>query len=178
MDEYRDSTDSEHAATVESDAVTPGFVGVPQLGTSDVPQVGAGTSDERQCREQLTEETILSASSASNSLEFKMASNSELQHLIELNQNPHTTNSTTTWLRRFNKWALQKQLKIGDITDIPRAELDGVLQKFYAELVKQNGQDYEPESLKVMIASLNQHIKGECGFSILNDRFLNYLEKF
>ena len=76
---------SEHAATVESDAVTPGFVGVPQLGTSDVPQVGAGTSDERQCREQLTEETILSASSASNSSEFKTASNSELQHLIELN---------------------------------------------------------------------------------------------
>ena len=96
--------------------------------------------------------------------------NSELQHLIELNQNPHTTNSATTWLRRFNKWALQKQLKIGDITDIPRAELDGVLQKFYAELVKQNGQEYEPESLKVMIASLNRHIKGECGFSILNDK--------
>ena len=66
---------------------------MPQLGTSNVPQVGAGTSDERQCREQLTEETILSASSASNSLEFKTASNSELQHLIELNQNPHTTNS-------------------------------------------------------------------------------------
>ena len=62
--------DSEHAVTVESDAVTPGFVGVPQLGTSDVPQIGAGTSDERQCREQLTEETILSASSASNSSEL------------------------------------------------------------------------------------------------------------
>ena len=65
--------DSEHAATVESDTVTPGFVGMPQLGMSDVPQVGAGTSDERQCREQLIEETILSASSDSNSSEFKTA---------------------------------------------------------------------------------------------------------
>ena len=120
-----------------------------------------------QFRQQLTEKTILSVS---NSSEFKTASNSELQHLIELNQNPHTTNSTTTWLRRFNKWALQKQLKIGDITDIPKAELDGILQKFYAELMKQNGQEYEPESLKVMIASLNRHIKGECGFSILIDK--------
>ena len=54
--------------------------------------------------------------------------------------------------------------------DIPRAELDGVLQKFYAELVKQNGEEYEPESLKVMIASLNRHIKGECGYSILSDK--------
>ena len=142
-------------------------MGVPQVGTSDMPQVEAGTSDECQFRQQLTEKTILSAS---NSSEFKTASNSELQHLIELNQNPHTTDSTTTWLRRFNKWALQKQLKIGDITDIPKAELDGILQKFYAELVKQNGQEYEPESLKVMIASLNRHIKGECGFSILIDK--------
>ena len=53
-------------------------------------------------------------------------------------------------------------MKIGDITDIPRAELDGVLQKFFAELMKQNGEEYEPELLKVMIASLNRHIKGEC----------------
>ena len=67
-------------------------------------------------------------------------------------------------------------MKIGDITDIPRAELDGVLQKFYAELVKQNGEEYEPESLKVMIASLNRHIKGECGYSVT--KILSYLEKF
>ena len=49
-------------------------------------------------------------------------------------------------------------MKIGDITDIPRAELDGVLQKFYGELVKQNGEDYEPESLKVMIASFKRRM--------------------
>ena len=50
-------------------------------------------------------------------------------------------------------------MQIDDIADIPRAELDRVLQKFYAELVKENAQKYEPESLKVMIASLNRHIK-------------------
>ena len=36
--------------------------------------------------------------------------------------------------------------------------------------MKQNGQEYEPELFKVMIALLNRHIKGECGFSILNDK--------
>ena len=70
------------------------------------------------------------------------------------------------WLRRFNHWALHKQMQINDITDIPRAEFDGVLQKFYAELVKENGQEYEPEFLKVMIASLNRHIKEQCSYSI------------
>jgi len=39
----------------------------------------------------------------------------------------------------------------------------------YAELVKQNGQDYEPETLKVMFISLNQHIKEKYGFSIISD---------
>ena len=35
-------------------------------------------------------------------------------------------------------------------------------------VVKQNGEDYESESLKVMIASLNRNInKNWCGYSIL-----------
>ena len=94
--------DSEHATTVESDAET---MGMPRVVTSDapkVPQVGAGvkaTSNEIQFRvEHLAEEM-----STLNSSEFKRASNSELQYLIELNQNSHTANSTATWLRRFNK---------------------------------------------------------------------------
>ena len=66
--------------------------------------------------------------------------------------------STATWMRLFNKWTLHKRMQIEYITNIPRAQLDGVLQKFYAELVKENSQEYKPESLKVMIASLNRHI--------------------
>ena len=73
-------------------------------------------------------------------------------------------------MRKFNQWALHKQIQINDITDIPKAELDGVLQKFYTELVKENGKEYEPECLKVMIASLNRYIKEQCSYSILNDK--------
>lgn len=109
-----------------------------------------------------------------SSSEFKTSSSSEfsneLQHLIDLNQNSNTKHSASTWLRRFNQWALHKQLKIDDITDIPRAELDGVLQKIYVELVKQGGKEYEPDSLKVMIASLSRHIKEACGYNILSDQ--------
>ena len=59
--------DSEHTATVESDAET---MGMPRVVTSDVPKVGAGvkaTSNEIQFRvEHLAEEM-----STSNSSEFK-----------------------------------------------------------------------------------------------------------
>ena len=45
-----------------------------------------------------------------------------------------------------------------------------MLQKFYAELVKENSQEFKPESLKVMIASLNTDIKEQCNYSILIDK--------
>lgn len=32
-----------------------------------------------------------------------------------------------------------------------------MLERFYAELKNKHGEDYEPESLKVMIASLDRH---------------------
>ncbi|XP_065918766.1 uncharacterized protein KIAA1958-like [Dysidea avara] len=107
--------------------------------------------------------------SSSGSGKFKTSSDSELKHLIELNENCNTKHSTATWVRRFNQWALHRKLNITDISQIPRDKLDETLQKFYAELVKQNGQEYEPKSLKVMLASLNRHIKEKCGYSILSD---------
>lgn len=55
-----------------------------------------------------------------------------------------------------------------DNTTIPREELDQVLQLFYAE--QKDGQDYEPESLKIMIAALDQHVHEKCGYSILKNK--------
>jgi len=57
-----------------------------------------------------------------------------------------------------------------DIATIPREELDQVLQHFYAELIKKDGQEYEPESLKVMIAALDRHVREKCGYSILKGK--------
>ena len=45
-----------------------------------------------------------------------------------------------------------------ELHDIPPEELDKIL-RFYAELVKSDGTDYEPESLRVMIACLDRHLR-------------------
>ena len=148
--------DCEHAATVASQKV-----GMSVKATSGIANRGRSLPEEK---------AVLSISNTLSSSEFKTSSNSEIQYLIDLNQNFNTKHSTSTWLRRFNQWALHKKLKIDDITDIPKAELDGVLQKFYAELVKQDGKEYETDFLKVMIASLSRHIKEACGYSILSDQ--------
>ena len=40
----------------------------------------------------------------------------------------------------------------------PPATLNEVLQKFYLEVRKQNGSEYEPDSLKVVQAALKRHL--------------------
>ena len=57
-----------------------------------------------------------------------------------------------------------------DLADVPKEELDRVLQQFYAELVKIDGKEYEPESLKVMIAVIDRYVREKRGFSILKDK--------
>ena len=38
-------------------------------------------------------------------------------------------------------------------------ELDTVLKKFYAEVKKKDGEDYEPESLKIMQSAIERDLK-------------------
>ena len=42
------------------------------------------------------------------------------------------------------------------LEDIPRHELDAVLCRFFAEIRKKDGHEYEPESLAVMQCSLEK----------------------
>ena len=51
------------------------------------------------------------------------------------------------------------------------AELNKVLEQFYAEVKNKNGEDYEPDSLRVMIAALDRHLKDKHYLlSIVKDR--------
>ena len=59
-----------------------------------------------------------------------------------------------------------------DLACVAKDRLDGVLQQFYADLVEKDGKEYEPESLKVMIAAIDMCFKEKCGYSILKDKEL------
>ena len=98
--------------------------------------------------------------------EFRTVGEEEIRKLVENNSNKNTIKSTASWLRRFKKWAQQRGLP-ADIADIAKENLDKVLQQFFAELVKEDGENYEPESLKVMFAALDRHVREKCEYSIL-----------
>ena len=54
---------------------------------------------------------------------------------------------------------------------VGKRELDAHLQPFFVELKKQDGGDYEPESLRTMIAALDRHVRElGCDYSILKDK--------
>ena len=74
----------------------------------------------------------------------------------------HTTNrsttnrSTTTWMRVWSSWAKSRNINVNMETMAP-ATSDEVQQKFYLEVRKQGGSEYEPDSLKVMQAALERY---------------------
>ena len=50
-------------------------------------------------------------------------------------------------------------------------ELNVLLEEFYATVRKQDGTEYEPDSLRVMQAALDRHLRDSgCKFSIIRDR--------
>ena len=70
----------------------------------------------------------------------------------------------------WKKWCLEKRVA-EEIENYKPAELNTLVERFYAELKNKHGEDYEPESLKVMIASLDRHLKNKgYSLSIVRDR--------
>ena len=68
--------------------------------------------------------------------------------------------STASWLSVWKKWCLEKRIA-EEIENYEPADLNTLLERFYAEIRNKHGEDYEPESLKVIIASLDGHLKNK-----------------
>ena len=58
-----------------------------------------------------------------------------------------------------------------ELEEYEHADLDKKLQMFYAEVLTKDGLEYEPESLKSMLAALDRHLKEHYyKYSIIRDR--------
>ena len=100
---------------------------------------------------------------------FATATAEELRRLQSKNKNKNTVNSTKTWVNRFEAW--QRVRGVAVPSDPEPRQLDAVLQQFYAELRKEDGSEYEPDSLRVMLASLDRHFQEKgLPFSIRKDK--------
>lgn len=101
---------------------------------------------------------------------FPLTSNEVLEETLKQAENKNTNRSTTTWMRVWSSWATSRGINVNIETMAP-ATLNEVLQKFYLEVRKQDGSEYEPDSLKVMQAALERHLSAhKYPYSLINSR--------
>ena len=98
-------------------------------------------------------------------------STDDIEALRSLAVNKNTSRSTKQWMNVFKKCCKSRRIQNVNIETMSPVELDKLLGKFYAEIKKQDGEDYEPESLRIMQCALERCLKDN-GYeiSILRDR--------
>jgi len=98
---------------------------------------------------------------------FATSSTTQINELIDHATNKNTTKATNQWMRCYHTWAtLWSQEK--RIETLPPTELDQILQVFYAEVKKTNGEDFEPNSLSALQNGIERYLKDRnYNFSIL-----------
>ena len=74
---------------------------------------------------------------------FPEISGHERQQLAEKAVNKNTVKTTKTWINVWKMWAESKGLK-NDIVKYEAKELDECLSRFFAEIRKSDGSNYEP----------------------------------
>ena len=101
---------------------------------------------------------------------FGIVDEEGIDELKELSENENTKKSTEQWKNVFVKWATERG-KEKNLEAYECVDLDKTLSQFYAEVRKESGEDYEPDSLRVMQAALERHLKSKLYTkSIIKDR--------
>ena len=104
---------------------------------------------------------------------FGFASKTTIEELTNYSKNPNTVKSTSFWLNVWNTWCKQKN-SVNKIEENEPENLNKLLETFYAEVKNKNGDDYKPDSLRVMIAALDRHLNEQgYKFSIIREREFN-----
>ena len=91
---------------------------------------------------------------------YKMyISSEEIEELKAVAVNKNTSRSTKQWMNVFKSWCQSRHLENVNIETMAPEELDNILSKFYAEVKKRDGDDYEPECLKIMQSAIERYLK-------------------
>lgn len=107
---------------------------------------------------------------AANFERFEKVTENTIQQLKQGAKNQNTLKSTRFWLSVWQQWAIHNGIH-KEIETFPPQELNGILERFYAEVKAKNGSDYEPESLKVMLAAIDRHLNDNgYKYSVIQDR--------
>ena len=89
---------------------------------------------------------------------FALSNQNIVEQLKENAKNKNTSKATQTWLNVWQTWATERKLN-PKLEEYEHEQLDKMLQIFYTEIRTKDGLEYEPESLKSMLAALDRYLK-------------------
>ena len=90
---------------------------------------------------------------------FPIISSDEMNELKSVASNRNTSRSIKQWMNVLRSWCQCRHLEYVSIETMAPEELDKVLSKFYAEAKKKDGDNYEPESLKITLSAIERFLK-------------------
>ena len=102
---------------------------------------------------------------------FGFASETTIEQLKNFSKTSNTVKSTSFWLNVWKTWCKEKNIVNRITEENEPKKLNEQLETFYAEVKNKNGDDYEPDSLRVMMSALDRHLNEQgYKFSIIRDR--------
>ena len=95
---------------------------------------------------------------AEDQARFPLVSDEEISEINETAASKNTARATKTWMSARAEWCKARNINVNMESYCPQA-LDGLLTKFYVEIRKKDGTDYEPDSLRVMQAAIDRYLR-------------------
>ena len=98
---------------------------------------------------------------------FVNVSDQDISQFLEENENKNTARKTSQDVGLFKTHLRER--KLNDPVEQTLLKLDASLRQFIVPVRKQDGSDYEPSSLRCMVASIERYVKKKSyGFSVIN----------
>ena len=116
-------------------------------------------AEDQHSRESATNEENQEPPKELDVSRFPIISSDEMNELKSVASNRNTCRSTKQWMNVLRSWCQCRHLEYVSIETMAPEELDKVLSKFYAKAKKKDGDNYEPESLKITLSAIERYLK-------------------
>ena len=114
--------------------------------------------------------TLLQQPGEEDQFRFPVVSNEEITEINKSAASKNMKRTRQTWLAGWQKWCLARNID-DKMEGFSPQVLDEILTKFYAEVRKKDGSEYEPDSLRIMQAALDRYLRQKnYSASIINVR--------
>lgn len=89
---------------------------------------------------------------------FKAVTDEDTSIFVESNKNKNTVRKTIGNLKILNSW-LESQHETRQLSEIPPAELNRYLARYFLVVRRNDGTEYEPDTLRCHLGSFSRHLK-------------------